>query len=204
MVEPVRVKKMKSFYKYISDAWSSPREGYVGALRQDRLKAWRQEMTVQKIERPTRLDRARALGYKAKQGIVVARVMVRRGGRRKSRYQRNRKTSKMGVNTITMGKSIQRIAEERAGRRFRNMEVLNSYWVAEDGKHKWYEVILVDPCAPSIMNDKNLKWVTNDVHRGRAVRGKTSAGRKGRGMRHKGFGTEKTRPGIRAHDGKGK
>jgi len=195
---------MKSFYSYISDAWSSPREGIVGALRQDRLKAWRQDMTVQRIERPTRLDRARALGYKAKQGIIVARVKVRRGGRRKSRYERNRKTSKMGVNTITMAKSIQRIAEERAGRRFRNMEVLNSYWVAEDGKHKWYEVILVDPCAPSIQNDKDLNWVTGGVHRGRAARGKTSAGRKGRGLRYKGLGTEKTRPGIRAHDGKGK
>jgi len=195
---------MKSFYSYISDAWSSPREGYVGALRQGRLKAWRQESTVQRIERPTRLDRARALGYKAKQGIVVARVKVRRGGRKKSRYERNRKTSKMGLNSMTMAKSIQRIAEERAGRRFRNMEVLNSYWVAEDGRQKFYEVILVDPCAPSIMSDKDLCWVCNDVHRGRAVRGKTSAGRKGRGLRHKGSGTEKTRPGIRAHDGKGK
>ncbi len=195
---------MKSFYGYIGDAWSSPREGYVGALRQDRLRAWRREMTVQKIERPTRLDRARKLGYKAKQGIVVARVKVRRGGRRKSRYERNRKTSKMGVNMITMAKSIQRIAEERAGRRFRNMEVLNSYWVGEDGKHKWYEVILVDPDNPSIQSDKDLNWLMDDVHRGRAVRGKTSAGRKGRGLRWKGFGTEKTRPGIRAHDGKGK
>lgn len=195
---------MKSFYGYIGEAWSSPREGYVGALRQDRLRAWRREMTVQKIERPTRLDRARKLGYKAKQGIVVARVKVRRGGRRKSRYVRNRKTSKMGVNMMTMAKSIQRIAEERAGRRFRNMEVLNSYWVGEDGKHKWYEVILVDPDNPSIQSDKDLNWLMDDVHRGRAVRGKTSAGRKGRGLRRKGFGTEKTRPGIRAHDGKGK
>ena len=180
---------MKSFYGYISDAWSSPREGYVGALRQDRLKAWRQESTVQRIDRPTRLDRARALGYKAKQGIIVARVKVRRGGRKKSRYERNRKTSKMGVNAISMGKSIQRIAEERAGRRYRNMEVLNSYWVAEDGKQKFYEVILVDPCAPSIMNDKNLNWVCNDVHRGRAVRGKTIRRSQGQrpeaqGLRH--------------------
>jgi large subunit ribosomal protein L15e len=204
LVEPAKVKKMKSFYSYIGDAWSSPREGFVGALRQGRLTAWRREMTVQKIERPTRLDRARKLGYKAKQGIIMARVKVRRGGRRKSRYERNRKTSKMGVNKITMGKSIQRIAEERAGRRFRNMEVLNSYWVGEDGKHKWYEVILVDPCSPSIQSDKDLNWITNDVHRGRAVRGKTSAGRKGRGLDKKGFGTEKNRPGIRAHDGKGK
>jgi len=142
----------------------------VGALRQGRLKAWRQESTVQKIDRPTRLDRARALGYKAKQGIIVARVKVRRGGRRKSRYERNRKTSKMGVNTITMAKSIQRIAEERAGRRYRNMEVLNSYWVAEDGKQKFYEVILVDPHSTSIKSDKDLCWVAENVHRGRAVR----------------------------------
>ena len=195
---------MRSFYSYIGEAWSSPREGYVGALRQGRLKAWRQESTVQKIDRPTRLDRARALGYKAKQGIIVARVKVRRGGRRKSRYERNRMTSKMGVNTLTMAKSIQRIAEERAGRRFRNMEVLNSYWVAEDGKQKFYEVILVDPHSTSIKSDKDLCWVAENVHRGRAARGKTSAGRKGRGQRHKGIGTEKTRPSIRAHDGRGK
>ena len=195
---------VKSMYSHIGDAWKNPSKSYVGDLFWERLQVWRREPTVVKIARPTRLDRARALGYKAKQGIIVARVKVRRGGRKKSRYERNRKTSKMGVNSISMGKSIQRIAEERAGRRFRNMEVLNSYWVAEDGKQKFYEVILVDPCAPSIMNDKNLNWVCNDVHRGRAVRGKTSAGRKGRGQRHKGFGTEKTRPGIRAHDGKGK
>jgi large subunit ribosomal protein L15e len=195
---------MKSFYSYIGDAWSSPREGVVGALRQNRLMAWRREMTVQRIDRPTRLDRARTLGYKAKQGIIVARVKVRRGGLRKSRYIRNRRTRHMGMNMITMAKSIQRIAEERAGRRFRNMEVLNSYWVGEDGKHKWYEVILVDPTNPSIKNDKQLSWIAGSSHRRRAEHGKTSAGRKGRGMRHKGFGTEKTRPGIRAHDTKGK
>ncbi len=195
---------MRSFYGYIGDAWNAPKESYVGALRQDRLRAWRQELTVQRIERPTRLDRARELGYKAKQGIAVARVKVRRGGRRKSRYERNRKTSKMGTKMMTMAKSIQRIAEERAARRFRNMEVLNSYWVGEDGKHKWYEVILIDPSHPAIQNDKQLGWIVDDAHRGRAARGKTSAGRKGRGMRHKGFGTEKNYPGIRAHKGRGK
>jgi len=195
---------MRSFYSYIGDAWSSPRESYVGALRQDRLRDWRREMTVQRIDRPTRLDRARALGYKAKEGLLMARVKVRRGGLRKSRYERNRKTSKMGVNAITAAKSIQRIAEERASRRFRNMEVLNSYWVGEDGKQKWYEVIMVDPHHPAIVSDKDLSWVCNGTQRGRAERGKTSAGRKGRGLATRGKGTEKTRPGIRAHDGKGK
>jgi large subunit ribosomal protein L15e len=194
---------MKSFYSYIGDAWNSPREGIVGALRQGRLKAWRREMTVQRIDRPTRLDRARSLGYTAKQGIVLARVKVRRGGLRKSRYIRNRKTSKMGMHKITMAKSIQRIAEERASRKFRNLEVLNSYWVGEDGRHKWYEIILIDRSHPAIISDKDLNWI-NSGQRGRAERGKTGAGRKGRGMRKKGTGTEKTRPSIRAHDGKGK
>ena len=32
-----------------------------------------------RIEHPTRLDKARKLGYKAKQGFVVARTRVRRG-----------------------------------------------------------------------------------------------------------------------------
>jgi large subunit ribosomal protein L15e len=194
---------MRSFYSYIGDAWDAPREGYVGVLRQSRLKSWRREKTVQKIARPTRLDRARALGYKAKQGIIIARVKVRRGGLRKSRYVRNRKTSKMGMLKITMGKSIQRIAEERASRRFSNLEVMNSYWVGEDGRHKWYEVILIDPHHPAIISDKNLSWIT-DGQRGRSERGKTKAGMKGRGMRTKGIGTEKTRPSIRAHNGKGK
>ena len=195
---------MKSFYSFISEAWGSPREGYVGALRQERLKAWRKDLTVQRIERPTRLDRARTLGYKAKQGIVVARVKVRRGGLRKSRYIRNRRTRHMGMAKITMAKSIQRIAEERAGRRFRNMEVLNSYWVGEDGKHKWYEVILINPNHPVIKTDKDLKWVCESSHRGRAERGKTSAGKRGRGLMVKGKGAEKRRPSIRSHGTRGK
>jgi len=195
---------MKSFYSFISEAWGSPREGYVGALRQDRLKAWRKDLTVQRIDRPTRLDRARALGYKAKQGIVVARVKVRRGGLRKSRYIRNRRTRHMGMAKITMAKSIQRIAEERAGRRFRNMEVLNSYWVGEDGKHKWYEVILINPNHPAIKTDRDLNWVCKPSHQKRAEHGKTSAGKRGRGLMIKGKGSEKRRPSIRSHGTRGK
>jgi len=88
----------------------------------------------------------------------------------------------MGVHKITPKKSLQRIAEERAARKFPNMEVLNSYWVGEDGRYKWFEVILVDPHHPVIRADKNLNWICHPSHRGRAFRGKTSAGRKGRGL----------------------
>ena len=44
----------------------------------------------------------------------VVRVSVRRGGLRKQRPQHSKKPSTLGVNKITMAKSIQRIAEERA------------------------------------------------------------------------------------------
>lgn len=110
----------------------------------------------------------------------------------------------MGTAKITMAKSIQRIAEERAGRRHPNMEVLNSYWVGEDGRSKYYEVILVDPHNPSIRRDKELNWLRRPGHKRRVVRGLTSAGKKGRGLRRRGKGAEKVRPSIAAHQGKGK
>jgi large subunit ribosomal protein L15e len=106
----------------------------------------------------------------------------------------------MGMRKITPRKSIQWIAEERVSRKYPNMQVLNSYWVGEDGKHKWYEVIVVDPNHPVIKKDPQLKWICNV--RGRAERGLTSAGRKGRGLRTRGKGTEKTRPSIGSHLGK--
>jgi large subunit ribosomal protein L15e len=194
----------KSMYAYVRDAWKKPDESPVSALQWERMQIWRREGSVVRVDHPTRIDRARTLGYKAKQGIIVVRVNVRRGGRRRSRYVRARRTARMGVNRITAGKSIQRIAEERASKRYPNMEVLNSYWVGQDGRQKWYEVILVDGHHPCVKSDKNLSWIGAPAHRGRAERGKTSAGRKGRGMMTRGRGTEKTRPSIRSHANQGK
>ena len=80
----------KSLYGFITDAWKIPEASYVGTLRQERLVAWRREPAVVRVERPTRLDRARSLGYKAKQGIIVVRAKVRRGGRRKTRRKKTK------------------------------------------------------------------------------------------------------------------
>ncbi len=194
----------KSMYAYVREAWKRPSETEVKALLWNRMQQWRREGSVVRVERPTRIDRARNLGYKAKQGIVMVRVKVRRGGRRKSRYVRARRSIRMGVNRITAGKSLQRIAEERASRRYPNMEALNSYWVGQDGRQKWYEVIMVDGHHPAIKSDSQLAWMADPVHRGRAERGKTSAGMKGRGMGTRGKGTEKTRPSIRSNANLGK
>ena len=173
-------------YKYIAKAWKKPNETFVKELMWRRAITWRKEDSITRIERPTRLDRARSLGYKAKQGIVMARVRVRRSGFRKTRPTGGRRQKRLGVNKIKLSKNIRMIAEERAARKFPNLEVLNSYWVWEDGRFKWYEVIMVDPV---ILPDHPIANQT-----GRAFRGLTSAGKEVRGLRHRGLGAEKFRP----------
>lgn len=192
----------KSMYGYVRDAWKKPAESGVKKLLWERMQVWRRQGAVVRVDHPTRPDRARALGYKAKQGVIVVRASIRRGGRRKSRYIRGRRTNRMGMRKATPGQNLQTIAEGRAADRYPNMEVLNSYWVGQDGKHKYFEVILVDRSHPSVLADKNLSWVADS--RGRAYRGKTSAGRKARGLHYRGRGTEKCRPSIRSHNNQGK
>ncbi|WP_331236003.1 50S ribosomal protein L15e [Natronorarus salvus] len=184
----------RSFYSHIREAWKRPDEGALGELQWQRKQEWREQGAIERVERPTRLDRARELGYKAKQGIVVARVSVRKGTARKSRFRAGRRSKRQGVTRITRRKNLQSIAEERASRKFRNLRVLNSYWVGEDGSQKWFEVILADPEHPAIQNDDDLNWICDSGQKSRAFRGKTSAGRKSRGLRKRGKGTEKTRP----------
>ena len=147
----------KSMYKYIGDFWKNRNSPEFKALMRQRIIQWRREGAVERVERPTRLDRARALGYKAKQGYVVVRAKVRRGGRRKKRPVRGRKSRNMGVNKITPKKSIKLIAEERVARKYSNLEVLNSYWVGQDGKHKFFEIIMVDPQQPTIAKDPRTR-----------------------------------------------
>ncbi len=89
----------------------------------------------------------------------------------------------MGVKRFVPAKSLRLIAEERAARSHANMEVLNSYWVWEDGRHKWFEVIMVDPNHPSIQNDPDINWICETAHKGRVHRGLTSAGKSVRGLR---------------------
>lgn len=145
-------------YKYIARAWAPP-ESYVKDLMRERAIKWRKGRSVVRIKRPTRLNRARALGYKAKQGIIIVRVRVRKGGLRKPRPRAGRRPKRMGVAKHTPAISIQRIAEARAAKHYPNLRVLNSYWVWEDGRYKWYEVILVDPHHPAVKSDPNLNWV---------------------------------------------
>ena len=194
----------KGVYHYVGETWKKPKAGLPHMFRQERMAAWRRDPVFTRVERPTRIDAARRLGYKAKQGVVVIRTRIRRGGLRKGKVHMKRKPSKAGIKKITMAKNTQRMAEERVNRHFPNLEVLNSYWVGQDGRHKFFEIILVDPAHPAIKSDKDLGWITESKHRGRAYRGKTSAGRRGRGLRNKGKGAEKLRPSLKARGNIGK
>lgn len=182
-------------YRYISAFWKNARRGISGldeVIRARRI-IWRKQPSVIRIDGPTRLDRARALGYKAKQGFIVVRVRVRRGSMNKIRPDSGRRPKRMGVYGHTINKSLQWIAEEKAARKFPNLEVLASYWVGEDGKYKWFEVILVDPHYPCIINDPNINWICNHSQRRRVFRGLTPAGRRSRGLTIKGSKTIKNR-----------
>ena len=194
---------VKSVYDYVGDQWKKPDTSYKSP-QQQRLIQWRKEENFKRVDKPLRIDRARSLGYKAKPGYIISRAKVRRGSLRKPRIKGGRKPSAKGITKITAGKSTKRIAEERTAKRFPNMEVLNSYWVGNDGKNHYYEVILVDPVHPSIMRDPKINWITDTSNKRRVQRGKTSAGQKGRGLHKKGRGAEKVRPSIRAHSNKGK
>ncbi len=171
---------MKGLYHYLRELWKKPYERI--SDYKEKLTAWRKEGAIVRLDKPTRIDRARALGYREKQGFVVVRVRIRKGGRRRPAYGRGgRKPKKAGIVTFTPKKSHQLIAEERAARKYPNLEVLNSYWVGDDGTYKYFEVILVDPNHPAIKNDKKINWILRQ--KGRVFRGLTSAGKKMRGLR---------------------
>jgi len=188
-------------YKHIRDMWKKPQKN-MPELWRERLLKWRTEPSTVRIERPTRIDKARSLGYKAKQGFLIVRQRVPRGGHFRGSYLGGRR-SKHQRKVMILSKSYQQIAEERANRKYPNCEVLNSYWVAKDGIYAWYEVILIDKAHPAIKSDSDINWITARQHKRRAYRGLTSAARKSRGLRRKGKGAEKIRPSLRAKGRRG-
>jgi len=191
---------MKSFYDYLKEAMYELRDS---PEWRERLVAWRKSHAVVRVARQFRLDRARKLGYKAKNGYIVARVRLMRGQHKKTRPTGGRRTKRMTIRK-NLKMNYQWIAEARTARKFPNMEVLNSYHLAQDGIYYWFEVILVDPSRPEIKNDPKINWVCAKENTGRVFRGLTSAGRKSRGLRHKGNRAIKVRPSLTAWHHKGK
>jgi large subunit ribosomal protein L15e len=184
-------------YQHITHSWNVlPADA--AALWRERLISWRRDPVTLRIERPTRLDRARQLGYKAKQGIFVVRQRVTRGSHLRERPDGGRKTSN-SRKVKALRENHRFIAEKRANLAYPNCEVLNSYFVARDGKHEWFEVIMADPASAPLQASKDYAWLASPANRARAFRGLTSAGKRMRGLRWKGRGTEKARSSRRSH-----
>ncbi len=174
---------------------------YAEIYRQRLIGFRKEKNAIVRVEHPTNLPRARQLGYKAKQGIIVARIRIRKGTGLFRRPRWGRRPKRMGVNKLTRRMSIQGIAEQRVQKKYPNMEVLNSYYIGEDGKNHYFEVILVDPWAPTVRSDKELNWVFERQHTKRALRGLTSAQKKSRGLKDKSKRKRsKNRPSLRAHN----
>lgn len=125
-------------------------------LRQ-RAVGWRRQNAVTRIEKPSRIQRARRLGYKAKQGIIVVRMRVGTGGMRRQRPTGGRRPKHLGVSRIKADVSMKKVAERRVLERYPNMQLLGSYFIYKDGMHYWFEVIMADPAHPRIIQDKELK-----------------------------------------------
>lgn len=171
---------VKGLYHYIREIWKKPDEK---TLR-DRMTEWRKEEVITKVEKPLRIDRARSLGYKAKKGFIVFRVRVNRGGHKRPRPIRGRRSKRLHTR-MNLQMNYKWIAESKVDKKYTTLQVLNSYQVGKDGQHYFYEVIAVDPNMPEIKNDKTMNWITKGENKNRALRGLTSAAKKSRGLRSK-------------------
>jgi len=183
------------YLTYVKKLWQQPKKNMPDSFRELLLKMRREPVTV-RLERPTNIARARSLGYKPKQGVVVIRQRVNRGGRMRPDIKGGRRTAHSGQNKV-LKKNYQQVAEERAQVKHKNCEVLGSYKLAEDGHYAWYEIIMIDRMHPAVLAD--ARYASIATQKGRSQRGLTSAGRKARGLRQRGSGAEKQRPSLRAH-----
>ncbi|KAB5564102.1 hypothetical protein DKX38_004156 [Salix brachista] len=207
-------------YKYVSELWRKKQSDVMRFLQRVRCWEYRQHPSIVRVMHATRPDKARRLGYKAKQvlfasdlmhihtslggclyGYVVYRVRVRRGGRKRPVPKGivYGKPTNQGVTQLKFQRSKRSVAEERAGRKLGGLRVLNSYWINEDSTYKYFEVILVDVAHNAIRNDPRINWLCNPVHKHRELRGLTSAGKKYRGLRGRGHLHHKARPSRRAN-----
>merc|ERR1712119_277611 len=176
-------------YKYLQELYKKKQSDLLRFLFRIRCWQLRPLAAIHRASRPTRPDKARRLGYRAKQGYVIYRVRLRRGGRKKPvpKGATYGKPKREGVNQIKFQRSLRSVAEERAGRLAGALRVLSSYWICQDSTYMYYEVIMVDPMHKAIRRDPRINWICKAVHKHRELRGLTAAGRKNRGMR-KGHG----------------
>ncbi|KAJ3179476.1 60S ribosomal protein L15 [Gaertneriomyces sp. JEL0708] len=171
-------------YKYLEELYKKKQSDVLRFLLRVRCWEYRQLNVIHRASRPSRPDKARRLGYKAKQGYVIYRIRVRRGNRKRlaPKGQVYGKPGSQGITQLKYQRAARSTAEERVGRKCPNLRVLNSYWVNQDATYKFFEVILVDPQHKAIRRDPRINWICKPVHKHRESRGLTAIGKKNRGI----------------------
>ncbi|GBG62330.1 hypothetical protein CBR_g29936 [Chara braunii] len=181
-------------YKYIEELWRKKQSDVLRFLLRVRCWEYRQLPGIVRLTRPSRPDKARKLGYKAKQvTISLFMKLIDPSTKRKSLAE-----DSILLLEGTRGRNLRSVAEERVGRKCGGLRVLNSYWINQDSTYKYFEVILVDPFHKVIRNDPRINWICKPVMKHRELRGLTAAGRKHRGLHGKGHRFHKNRPSVRA------
>ncbi|CAB4059417.1 RP-L15e [Lepeophtheirus salmonis] len=120
-------------------------------------------ISVHGCPRSTRPDKARRLGHKNKQGFVIYRIAMRRGGRKRPVPKGKPKTS--GA-----------VKQQKPERNF-TIHCRGTYSTS-----KYFEVILIDPHHKAIRRDPKINWMCRAVQKHRELRGLTAAGKKSRGL----------------------
>jgi len=143
-------------YRYLTQTWQEIWKEQRKRLLA-RLVKWRREPAIVRLEKPIRIDRARRIGYKDKPGVVVLRVRLGRKAMRRSRPRAGRRQKALGTKKRKVGLSYVKVAINRAKKRYPNLVVLGGYKLFEDGRYAFIELICVDPSAPQIRSDKELK-----------------------------------------------
>lgn len=70
-------------YKYLEELWRKKQSDVMNFILRLRTWEYRQLGVIHRASRPSRPDKARKLGFKAKEGYVIYRTRVRRGGRKR-------------------------------------------------------------------------------------------------------------------------
>ena len=130
-----------------------------------RLTEWRKQPTAVRVENPTNPVRARELGYKARIDFIIVRVRTKRGKRTRPRPDLGRKPAKNRLKE-NPSKPWRWLAEKKAQAKFRNLSLVNSYWVGEDGTNQYFEVVMRDetnhdPKKPSVKSQASSQQKPN-------------------------------------------
>lgn len=100
-------------YRYVQELYRKKQSEVMRYLLRIRVWQYRQLTKLHRCPRSSRPDKARRLGYRAKQGYVIYRIRIRRGGRKRPvpKGCTYGKPKSHGINELKPYRKLQNIAE---------------------------------------------------------------------------------------------